>query len=746
MDQIAYIDLSKEGFTTKSIPEEIQRRYLGGRGLNAYLLYNHIGKDVDPISPDNVLVFGAGLLSGHLGISTARLHISAKSPETGIIGDSNCGGFWAPELRYAGFQHLVIKGRAEKPTYLWLHDGELEFRDASQLWGLDAFATQEKIREELGDPDVQNNRVEIPEGTLEAEVFDEKYKTGSLSCFACPIHCTHRYRIQSGPYAGLWGEGPEWYLMGGFGPTCGNVDNWEVILVANDLCNRYGLDIGSQLAYTAWLMELYQRGIIDERFSQGLPLEWGNKEVIIQLIHQIANREGLGDLLANGWREAANEIGKGCEHYMPHTKWLPMEQIDSRALRATALGEITSNRGHDHLRGRVNTEWMGLPEVFLEQMYGRPVASDPHAWEGKAWMATWSQYLYAVVDALAICKFPTKFFGPRHLGFEEFCESINAVTGWDMSKDELMEVGERIWNIERLFNVREGLGRDGDMPPEVYYEPNAVEPRKGLRTDPERYEKLLDEYYEIHGWDGNGRNYRLPESGPAPALGFKAFLEAVTEALRLTLSHPETIFEQISQQLESREREVAFLAVEFKEKNEKLSEMNRRLERLSRQHEMGILNDVELLARSSEVAQESQEMPERVHELERLLSAPAPWRLDGIASLVEEFRSAFHLPESSPASWLISAATAIAARWVDDLGMPGTSPPEKIWHRLAGRLNLRILIYPPQEAEVGGRPVKATLRIVGEFPPGATTQVVGADARAATATTLSSSRGQQRHP
>ncbi len=606
MDRIAYVDLSNREFSTKSIPEDVQRRYLGGRGLNAYLLYNHIGKGVDPISPDNVLVFGAGLLSGHLGVATARLHVSAKSPETGFIGDSNCGGFWAPELMYAGFQHLVIKGRAEKPTYLWIHDGELEFRDASQLWGLDTFDTQKRLREELGDPDVQimcigpageklvrfacvmhgfkraagrtgmgcvmgsknlkaiavrgrqglevthpdkllevtakqlkqvlstkmypilsrygtlfafviqnesgqlgcynhrYNRAEIPEGTLEAEVFEEKYKTGSLSCFACPIHCTHRYLVRSGPNAGLWGEGPEWYLMGGYGPVCGNVDDWEIILAANDLCNRYGLDIGSPMAYIAWLMDLYDRGIIDDKFTGGLRLEWGSREAILGLIHQIAKREGIGDLLANGWRGAAKVIGKGCEHYMPHTKWLPMEGHDCRALRATALGEITSNRGHDHLRGRVNTEWMGLPEDFLEQMYGRPVASDPTAWEGKAWMATWTQYLYAVVDALGMCKFASKFFGPRHLGFEEFCESINAVTGWDMDKDELMEVGERIWNIEKLFNVREGLGREGDMPPEVYYEPNAVEPHKGLRTDPDKYEKLLDEYYDVHGWDANG--------------------------------------------------------------------------------------------------------------------------------------------------------------------------------------------------------------------------------------------------
>lgn len=386
----------------------------------------------------------------------------------------------------------------------------------SRYGTLFAFVVQNECGQ-LGCYNHQYNRIEVPEGTLEAEVFDEKYKIGSFSCFACPIHCTHRYRIKSGPYAGTWGEGPEWYVMGGFGSQLGNLD-WEVILVANDLCNRYGIDVGSTSAYTAWLMELYQRGIIDKKFTGGLSLEWGNKEAIIELIHQIANRKGLGALLANGWRQAAKEIGKGCERYMAHSKWLPVEQHDSRALRATALGEITSNRGHDHLRGRVNTEWMGLPEDFLEKMYGKPVSSDPTSWDGKAWMATWTQYLFAVVDALNICKFPTKFFGPGHLGFEEFCEALNAITGWDMSKDELMKIGERIWTLEKLFNVREGLGREGDMPPEAYYEPNPLEPRKGLRTDPDKYEKLLDEYYEIHGWDVNG----IPKVETLKRLGLDA--------------------------------------------------------------------------------------------------------------------------------------------------------------------------------------------------------------------------------
>ena len=242
-----------------------------------------------------------------------------------------------------------------------------------------------------------------------------------------------------------------------------------------------------------------------------------------------------------------------------------------------------------------------------------------------------------------------------------------------------------------------------------------------------------------HGCRCNGRDTRTPEPClEAPTIGFQAFMLAVSEALRLTLSHPETIFEQISQHLESRGKELAFLAAEHEEKKEKLSDINHRLQRLSRQHEMGLINDAELRERSAEVVRDSQDIQTRVHELERLLSAPAPCSLDGIAGLVEEFREAFHLEKGSPADHLMSASTAIAARWVDDLGMPGTWPSDEIWERLANKLNLYIRVYPPQEAEVAGKSVKATLRIVGDFPPAATTRVVEAGVQAATVTTPSS--------
>lgn len=607
MNQIGYVDLGSKKVSVKEIPEELLQQYLGGRGLNAYLLYNHVKKGTDPLSPENALIFGAGLLSGHFANAYSRFHVTGKSPETGIYGDSNMGGSIAAELKYAGFQHLVIKGKADKPTYLWVHDGEIEFRDASHLWGVDTYETQLKISEELNEPEakiacigqageklvrfanvrhlmkrsagrmgmgcimgskrlkaiavkgsqgliakspeklleltkkqydyarrtkifqivsrwcnlfvwpvwheresisVRNHQASyFPEsyGKIDVDIFLDNYSEKMLACHSCPMHCQHRFHIKSGPFAGLKGEGPEWILWNLYCSHIGNT-RLDVALAALDLANKYGIDYMTYGLYLAWLMELWQRGIINEKDTGGLNLEWGNPEAIIQIIHQVANREGLGNVISDGSEEAIKRIGRGCERYLYRCgKGLTLEPSNWRILRATPLGNMTSNRGNDHLRGIVNLEFMNLPAEVMEKIFWRPVDPNPHTWETKAWMATWSQYLYTISDATGLCRFWTKFMAPDFWGFEEPCEVINAVTGWGISREELMEIGERIWNIERLFNVREGLGRKSDMPPPLLFEPIKEGARKGLRLEPEKWERLLDEYYELHGWDKEGR-------------------------------------------------------------------------------------------------------------------------------------------------------------------------------------------------------------------------------------------------
>jgi aldehyde:ferredoxin oxidoreductase len=608
MEKLAIVDLAAERVVVKDIPEDLLRMYLGGEGLNTYLLYNYSSPEIDPLSPDSPLIFGAGLISGY-DVSSSRFEVTAKSPEgEGGFGTSNCGGHWSAELKFAGFQHLLIRGKASRPVYLWVHDGEIEFRDAAFLWGRDTYECQELIQDDLGDTQVkiamigqagenlvkfanimhglkraagrtgmgcvmgskllkaivvrgkralephdpekllevfhshhrqitstkiypvisrygtltifcvanqsgtmsvrnnQANYFEEAEGHLDDEIFEEQYKTKTLACYGCPLRCSHRYKINSGPYSGTWGEGPEFYMMAGFGPAVGNAD-WDLILAANTLINRYGLDVGSSSGYIAWLMELWQRGIINEKDTGGLNLEWGNKESILTLLHQMAKNEGLGGMIGQQASRAAEMFKPEAARYLYTQRGMMHESPQNfRAARATALGEATANRGSDHLKGRCSLEFFGMPPEVLEKIYGKPIASALNSWEGKSWMAAWTQNFTTVIDSLGYCKFATIWPGSTHnLNYGNFSETISAVKGWDITPEELMEIGERVWNLQRMFIRREtGALREHDIPPSIYFQPQPLEPLKGEKLDHDSYNRALDEYYEIRGWTREG--------------------------------------------------------------------------------------------------------------------------------------------------------------------------------------------------------------------------------------------------
>ncbi len=605
MGRIAYVNLGFETVKTVETPAELKRDFLGGRGINTHLLYQMVGEETDPLGPENVLIVGAGMLTGIAGISNSRISFSAKSPETGLLGDSAMGGFFGAELRYAGFDHLVLQGRAEGPLYLWIHDGTIEFRDASHLSRLDTLQIQTKIREDLGDPKIQvacigpagregihfaciihglshaagrtgmgavmgsknlwaiaargkgtipihdpaqllrvvekqyeqvtrtkgflatsiygtmirlnNTRTQGYEGglnhqfnmmeyggeELDAEVFLEKYETRKATCFGCPTACKHMFKVPRGIYAGMECEGPEYYGAGGWGSQCG-CSSWESILEAWNLCARYGLDVGSMTAYTAWLMELYEKGIISEEETDGLSLEWGSSEAIIGLIQQVIERRGIGRLLARGWIEAAKAIGRNCEFYMDHVKGLTIECDDVRGHRAQTLGLATASRGACHLRNRYTLEEFSLPEDATRQLTGRAIPQDPTTYEGKEWACYWTECLCSIADALGVCKFMTKWLSVGLLGFEEFVESIEAVTGMKLSLKEMWEIGERISTTERLFLIREGVARKDDTVPQKFFRPWTHGPKAGTKIEADSFEKLLDRYYDLHGWDRNG--------------------------------------------------------------------------------------------------------------------------------------------------------------------------------------------------------------------------------------------------
>jgi aldehyde:ferredoxin oxidoreductase len=586
--------------------------FLGSRGLDAYLLFNHTIPNIDPLGPDNVALVSAGALVGTLASASARTHVMGKSPLTGFVGSTNMGGFFAPELRWAGFDHLVIKGKAAEPVYLWIHNGEIEIKDARNVWGKTVQETQQTICQELGDLDIKimtigpageklvrfasvmtgikdaggrsgmgallgskNLKAIAARGTtdiaiahpaqaldynwqlinritsakvsrtqgkigtpfiwgatnaqgmvrvrnfqlnqleeaddVEAEAIHQ-YTTGMAACFGCQVHCRSKHVIPEGTYAGVYGEGPEYAAQGAFAgePGCRSA---LTILTGNHLANIYGLDITETGSLIAWAMELYENGILTDRDTGGLALRFGNDKAVIEMVHRIARREGLGDILAEGPLRSAKTIGKDSLKYLIHVKGMSNLHSDERPTPALALGIATSSRGADHLRSRAGIDLYHLPESALRNIYGQPVGydgpltSDYRDYEGKPWQVFWHELCFMAVDSLGICKYHTTFLGPTLPNFTEWSKLLYYNTGLEMSPVDIWTAAERAYTMERLFNIREGLTRKDDWLVDRYFdEPTTlgIPGVRGLTIDRERFQKMIDEYYEHHGWDKDG--------------------------------------------------------------------------------------------------------------------------------------------------------------------------------------------------------------------------------------------------
>jgi aldehyde:ferredoxin oxidoreductase len=610
--KVAYIDLTVGKIEKKTIPLHMRKLYLGGRGLDMYLLFNHTEAGIDPLGPENVVLVSAGILVGTLASASARTHIGGKSPLTGFVGSSNIGGFFGPELRWAGFDHLVIKGKAKKPVYLWIHNGQIEIKDASHLWGENTYATQEIIRKELKDEEVQilcigpageklvkfanvrtgrknsagrtgmgalfgskNLKAIAVRGTMDLEIAHPKealeynkqlidkivstkfsqimqrwgtmfiygvtnstglirvknfqqnqfpnsesiecenideYSIGTAGCFGCQIHCRHKYVIREGPYTGTYAEGPEYTSQGAWGAEVGCRD-FNTILVCNHLVNEYGLDTLETGSMIAWAMELYEKGILTDKDTDELRLEFGNQEAVVEMIHRIAKREGLGDILAEGPLGAIEKIGKDSGRYNINVKGMSNLHSDERPTPSLALGIATSSRGSDHLRSRPAIDLYHLPKEVLQNIYGQPtpyngpLSSDFTDYKGKPRMVIWHEMLYEAVDCLGICKFHTIFMSPNLLGWEEFSKLLYYNTGIKMSPQEIWEVADRAYTVERMFNLREGLSREDDWLSDRYFDeptPLGLNIVRGRSLDREKFKEMIDEYYKQHGWDEKG--------------------------------------------------------------------------------------------------------------------------------------------------------------------------------------------------------------------------------------------------
>ena len=335
---------------------------------------------------------------------------------------------------------------------------------------------------------------------ISASAMKKGYWKGSKSCHACPLHCSQAYRIDEGPYKGTWGDGPEYVTVAGFGSKCGNSD-LESILQANMLCNRLGLDTESASSTIAWAMECWDRGLIDKKDTNGLTLEWGDHQTILEIIPRIAHRQGtFGDLLAEGAYMAAKRLGNDTYRYVSHAKGQDPAITDPRAAPAWGLAYAVSSRGGDHLRALPTPEHCFSPEES-EILFGSKEALDSNSIVGKGYLVKWSEDHRAVADSLEVCKFIVRTVLLRPVWMANY---LKAVTGWDIAEEELMTIGERIVNLERLFNIRQGLTRKDDTLSDRFLkEPIPTGPKKGQVLD---LEPMLNEYYQARGWDiENGR-------------------------------------------------------------------------------------------------------------------------------------------------------------------------------------------------------------------------------------------------
>jgi len=608
INKILRVNLSSGEISQEELDWEIAASFIGGRGYGAKVLYDDLKVGIDPLGPENKLIFMTGPLTGTPAPTSGRFSVSTKSPATGGIFDANSGGFFGVELKRAGFDGIIFEGASNSPVYLKIINGAASLHDASQLWGLDAFATEDRLKEIVGDPMarvacigpagerlvkiaaimnekhrtaarggvgavmgskrlkaiVVRGRGEIPLANPHAfmkevkqtlsvlkghpitgdglarygtavlvhiinkagifpvrnystGVFEDAEKVsgenitktilrGKKGCYACPIMCGRATRVPLPEGAVLETEGPEYESVWSLGPNCG-ISDINGITIANDLCNKYGVDTISMGQVVGMLMAAVEKGHVKPE-DIGINAKFGDTEALLKLIKMTAFREGVGNLLAEGSRTAAKEIN--AEDCAIHMKGLELPAYDPRGVKGMALSYATSNRGGCHLRA-----FMIVPEVLSMPRY-----LNPNSYDDKATLVKVMQDVFAVLDSLVLCKYTTMaLFDTLAFEPDSYARLLTTATGFYVDREEFYKIGERIYNVERLFNSREGFTRKDDYLPRRFLEvPMPEGPAKGEVVDMDR---LLNEYYAVRGWDYNG----IPSNKKVTQLGLKPLYE-----------------------------------------------------------------------------------------------------------------------------------------------------------------------------------------------------------------------------
>jgi len=579
----------------EALPQEVARDYIGGAGFGIKYLFDEVPKGTDPLGPENRLIFAVGPFSGTSVPCASRMAVTGKSPLTNAVGVALTGGHFPAELKFAGYDALIIEGKAEKPTYVWIKNGRARFRNAGSVWGLKTTDCQQIIKNELKDQNVRiacigpagenlskiaciinemraagrkglgavmgskNLKAIAVRGTgsigvaskeklrsasrkMKEEMkqspvlYPQFSKTGTPSnvdntcalgifpaknwsatgeftpveqigvealqtrnvgrqfCSGCPVGCSQLKLARTGPYAGTLAEGPEFETMYSFGGQTG-VDNMDAIIAADRLADELGLDTISAGVTIGFAMELYEKGILGPSDTGGLKLNFGNHEAMVSLLQLMAFREGIGDLLADGVKVAAEKIGKGSDKYALHVKGLELPGYDVRGAKGHGLNYATAFTGADHNRGYAFQEIFGILT---------PYAVDRFAIEGKGKLTKWNQDVRtATADCPTMCVFLLDM-AVAHFATENTAALMEAVTGLTYTPEEIEKVGERINNLARAFNVREGFSRaDDTLPERLMTEPLRDGTSKGQFISKDDLNQMLDEYYTVRGWDLN---------------------------------------------------------------------------------------------------------------------------------------------------------------------------------------------------------------------------------------------------
>lgn len=578
--KILRVDLSAGSWKVEDLDIDMAKKFIGGRGLGTKLYMDEVSPQIDALSPENKLLIATGPMTGTKTPTGGRYMVVTKSPLTGTIASSNSGGYWGPELKFAGYDLIILEGKAEKPVYLMIEDDKIEIRDAAHLWGKVVSETTSILEKETPEKSriltigpageklscmaavmndlsraagrsgvgavmgSKNLKAIVVRGTGAVEVADEealkqvvkdctqkikdngvtgqglptygtavlvniinengvfptnnfqqsqfslaeetsgetlteKYLVKKDPCYRCPIACGRYCKVDD-----IEGGGPEYETIWAFGGDCG-VSDMGAVIKANFWCNEMGLDTISAGATIAAAMELYQKGYVKDEELDGLSLEFGNAEAVVEWTKRMGLREGFGDKMADGSYRLTD--GYGVPELSMTVKKQELPAYDPRGIQGQGLQYATSNRGGCHVRG-----YLISPEIL-----GLPVKLDRFTLEGKAsWVKTY-QDLTAYIDASGLCLF-TSFA----MAAGDYAAIINPILGTQWTAEDVLAAGERIWNLERLYNLAAGIDPSQDtLPKRLLKDPIVSGPSEGNVA---RLSELLPEYYALRGWGTDG--------------------------------------------------------------------------------------------------------------------------------------------------------------------------------------------------------------------------------------------------